>query len=157
MPGEPPDVVNDFEAWARVSSSLQGRNDDECEALIDELGIADVWDRADAAWSKALAAELCDMKLDRIGRYAEICARTLDARRRKPSVDFRHLATYGPTGSSPGEKLKSKGTPFSNDPDDRTPTKQYRAPAVKAALEQALRGDSEDLTRQVRRPGSDKR
>ena len=156
MAHEPPDVVNDFEAWARVSSSLQGRNDDECEGLIEDLGIADVWDRADAAWSKALAAELCDMKLDRIGRYAEICARTLDARRRKPSVDFRHLATYGPTGSSPGEK---KGTPFSNDPDDRTPTKQYRTPAVKAALEQALRSnpDPEDLTREVRRPDSDKR
>jgi hypothetical protein len=140
MANDPPDVVNDFEAWAAVSTCLQGLRDDQSEQLIDQLGIADVWDTADAAWSKALAEELLDMKLDRITRYAEICARSLGARRRGNGPELHTDAD-----SVSGERRRRRGD------DDRAPTRKIRRADVHAALEEADRDGLEAATRRLRR------
>lgn len=78
MPMSGPDVVNDFEAWATISSRLFGKTQDEQRNLLTELGLTEVWKNANLAWAKALASDIVDMRLDRPRRYAEICARVLD-------------------------------------------------------------------------------
>ncbi len=73
-----PDVVNDFEAWATVSSRLVSKSDDARAELLAELGVAEVWRNANLAWTRAIASDILEMRLDRARRYAEICARVLD-------------------------------------------------------------------------------
>lgn len=73
-----PDVVNDFEAWATISSRLFGKTEEEQQDLLGELGLTEVWRNANLAWAKALASDIVDMRLHRAQRYAEICARVLD-------------------------------------------------------------------------------
>lgn len=72
-----PDVVNDFEAWAKVSSMLIHKDEAAQATLLARLDLADVWQNANAAWAKALADDIVDMRLDRAQRYAEICASVL--------------------------------------------------------------------------------
>jgi hypothetical protein len=73
-----PDVVNDFEAWATVSSRLFGKSVTAQKELLTELRVDEVWRYANLAWARAIAADIVEMRLDRAQRYAEICARVLD-------------------------------------------------------------------------------
>ena len=73
-----PDVVNDFEAWATVSSRLIGKGPDAQKSLLAELGVGEVWRNANLAWARAIASDMLEMRLDRAQQYAEICARVLD-------------------------------------------------------------------------------
>lgn len=137
-----PDVVNDFDTWANVSARLTERSDEEHARILGELGIAEVWDNADAAWSKALAGEILDMRFDRVQQYGAICARELAARSREDDVttqrDFRHRATFGDREDEPSSTRQVRqigGTPFSDDPLDREPTRKLRSAELKAHLE----------------------
>ncbi len=69
-----PDVVNDFEAWARVSAELADRGEDERPQFLHALGLSAVWRNANAAWGRAIASDIVEMRMDRAQRYAEICA-----------------------------------------------------------------------------------
>jgi hypothetical protein len=104
----PPDVVNNFEAWAAVSARLFDVSEDEHLAILQELGIAAVWDNADAGWAKAVVADIGDMHLDRIEHLGGAYACQLAKRDSATRVN------------------QIGGTPFSSDPLDRAPTKKMR-------------------------------
>jgi hypothetical protein len=130
----PPDVVNDFDAWARVSVRLLGKTDDERDELLCALGIDKVWGNADSAWAKALAEEILEARLDRLRRYAAACA-TAIAITRRTNVDFRHEALFGAgLPPDPNRPRPIGGTPFSSDPDDRIETRKMVARDVRDAL-----------------------
>jgi hypothetical protein len=136
------DVVNDFEAWAKVSAQLHGLGDAHCELVLTELGILELWNNADAAWSRALSADMNDMKLDRAKRYGVIFARELELRRvaggRGSVPDFRHTAVFGtPDASRDGPARQVGGTPF-GDPDERAPTKKMHSREVREALQEKI-------------------
>jgi len=131
------DVVNDFEAWATVSAQLYDRTEDEAQQILEGLGIAEVWDNADAGWAKAVAGDISELRLERVERLGATYARELQ--RRPPlSSDFRHQATYGQAQQSKPAAKQIGGVPFSSDPDDREPTKKMRVKDVEAHL--AARG-----------------
>lgn len=126
------DVVNDFESWARLSARLQGRDDDQAEALLHQLGVASVWENADATWAKTLASELTEMRMTRVRRYAEIVAEELASRARErvatPDGDFRQRVIYGsPDPARPPRSVKQVGgMPFTSEPSERESTRRMR-------------------------------
>ena len=125
------DVVNDFESWARLSARLHGRDEAYADALLKRLGVASVWDIADATWAKTLASEMIDMRMARVRRYAEIVAEEIRGRaleRPSPEGDFRQRVIYGsPEPARPPRSVKQVGgIPFTSDPVERESTRRMR-------------------------------
>ena len=124
-----PDVVNDFEAWARVSAELHGRDEAEGDLLLQRQGLAGVLENGHASWSKALAGDMVELSLRRVLRYAEILAEELEGRDLQggAEADFRHQALYGRVRTpTPSPIKKVGGTPFTTDAADRAPTTRMR-------------------------------
>ena len=126
------DLVNDFESWARLAARLQGRDEAQADALLQRLGVASVWDNADATWAKTLANEMIEMRLSRVRRYAEIVAEELAEREREqaaaPEGDFRQRVIYGsPDPARPPRSVKQiGGMPFTSEPSERESTRRLR-------------------------------
>lgn len=77
----PLDVLNDFDAWAVVSTRIAGRTENEAAFLISELGVAHAWADAEARWGRVLARELAEGGLEHAARYTVRCASELERRR----------------------------------------------------------------------------
>jgi hypothetical protein len=140
-----PDVVNDFDAWASVSAELHGLSEQEAQRLLAGLGVSEVWETADAAWSKAMSIDIADMRLDRIHAYAAVCARARVLG--QATEDFRHRALYGQQHDvEPSRRAMQKGgTPFSSDPEDRQATRRMHAEELQTRLRHAEAQQNEDV------------
>ncbi len=97
------DVLDDFNAWAIVSARLRKRTARQVVAVLAELGLAEIWPRADAHWRAELVEDLAVGDMERAFRYSSVCAADLAERppdeppaepESSPS-DFRHDALYG--------------------------------------------------------------
>jgi hypothetical protein len=142
-----PDVVNDFDAWASVSAELHGLSAAEAERLLADLTVAEVWETADAAWSKAMAIDIADMRLERIHAYAAVCARARVLA--QATDDFRFRALYGQSDTARDASrraLQKGGTPFSSDPDDRHPTRRMHAEELPTRLARQVDGSADDAS-----------
>ena len=77
----PPSADDDgFESWARTSARLLRRGLHERARIVREVGGPDRWKQADARWFAELRADVGEGRLDRVERYASICAQELDRR-----------------------------------------------------------------------------
>lgn len=104
------DVVQDFEAWASVSVQLIHRTDDQVTAILDRLGLRATWPASDEKWSRVLARDISNGALERVERYAEICAAELRQRRESEPRDedgvrpfAEQMGGAGPAPTPPGE------------------------------------------------------
>ncbi len=77
----PPDVVNDFETWARVSARLLKRKPKERKQILAELELEFIWPDANERWSAVLAQEVVDERDRRTKQYGAICAEEMKRRR----------------------------------------------------------------------------
>ncbi len=114
-----PDVERDFEAWAAVSARLRKRGRERQNAILRQLGIAEVWPAANEAWTKVLSEDMAADRLQRVNRYGQICAEEIKRRRAAsapappstglppataqppPSINERTAASTSAASSSP--------------------------------------------------------
>jgi hypothetical protein len=140
-PGDELDLVDDFDAWARVTAELLGLDDDSRAQQLERQDLAARWEQADRHWSQFMGRELGAARVEHLARLRAVCqgvlARRSDAAPRPSDPDFRHRATYGgsstPAPTRPAVKQVG-GVPFSSDPLDHQPTRRLRAKDLQAAL-----------------------
>jgi hypothetical protein len=89
-----PDVINDFEAWARVAAHLLRRDADEQLAILRSLELADVFPQANAVWSAALREDVARRQTTRVSRYGQLCAEEM--RRRQSEAALEDTAPQDP-------------------------------------------------------------
>jgi len=68
------DILEDFAAWANVSARLRGQNAAARIAVLDSLGIAETWERAQARWCATLLDEMAVGDFERVFQYHQACA-----------------------------------------------------------------------------------
>lgn len=71
---------DDFERWARLSARMLRRGPAACARLVQEEGVGDQWQEADAHWYGVMTAEVSAGRLDRVQRYRTICDEVLGDR-----------------------------------------------------------------------------
>jgi len=155
-PGTPNATPDDFDSWANVSARLQLRSDHECERIVADLGMTEVWPKLNEHWGRVLARDLLSGTMHRLTRYGALCARELERRRsgapaparleitRPPESnptgplpsrsDFREQAMFGQRPLRPDDTNQRGGVPFSDDPLDHQETSKMRVKDVRKAL-----------------------
>ncbi len=83
----PPDVQNDFEAWALVSAKLLERTAEQQQRIVEDLGIADVWMDSKIFWGGKLADELLANESTLADRYGELCEAEITRRENNGDVN----------------------------------------------------------------------
>ncbi len=107
-----PDVLEDFDEWAKVSVKLLKRTDEQAELIIEQLGLYQVWTDAKIKWSGIMARDAAAGKRDRFERFNALWL--AEAKRREeqespedsadPTEDFRQrLQQCRPSGPSKPE------------------------------------------------------
>ncbi len=69
------DVAGDFEAWARASARLRGKNEAAQRALLMRWGVAGCWAQVDVQWRHCLVEDIAAGNMERVFRYSELCAK----------------------------------------------------------------------------------
>lgn len=76
-----PDVMSDFDAWARVAARLMKRSPEQRHDILVELELDHIWQRADAKWSQRITDAIIDDDLSLADRYGRACAEEIEHRR----------------------------------------------------------------------------
>ncbi len=121
----PPDVENDFEAWATVAAKLLKRSPVEQRRILTELELVYLWPQANDQWSAVLAQDFVDERDTRSRRYCVICAEEMKRRRVGPDKadgDDRPRRFIQPNPKA--DKARTRSKPTRAECEDGPPTEK---------------------------------
>jgi hypothetical protein len=109
---QPPDLRQDFLAWARISARLLRRPVAERVRIMRDTGVAGIWQEADAHWFDILIEDLRSGHLNRLQQYMALCADSLRQQGDKLASPCEELRkATGPYGTAPIEEPNVDGVP----------------------------------------------
>jgi hypothetical protein len=73
-------LKDDFDRWAQLSARMLRRPAIECARIVRDAGVESEWNAADAHWYGVLIDDVEAGRLERVGRFRELCRLELGAR-----------------------------------------------------------------------------
>ncbi len=94
-----PDYQTDFEAWASLAAQLRSMPEDERTTAVQARGLATHdWTRIHESWAGQLNEDIANGRMERPGRYAELCREAMAQR----SSEISAVSAKAPAPSSQG-------------------------------------------------------
>jgi len=79
-------MLNDFDAWARISARLRSRTEAQRRAILTEHDAVESWQQVDAHWRSVLINDIATGDMERAFRYSDACSTDLAGRSSEPPI-----------------------------------------------------------------------